>query len=591
MKKSNKMLLAKAATAFFVVTGILILVLLGLLLGADNILVQREREESAFLRIKEYTYKETHTPEGIVEEFCFSVPENLERDSLLVFFAEHRTVQVYLEDQPVYRLQSSDAVSFINTTGENWVNIPLYREDAGHPVRVVLDPVYAGTSSQPEFLIGDGLAIFLDLIRREIPQLIIGGVLFLMGVGFLCMGGYSLLANRTGKELWALGVFALVLGLWKCANTSVSSLLLPDRTVFLACLSMIMVMIGMLPLVSALKAWYDKADTRLLDGYCIAASLVCSGQLVLQLLGVADLRQMYPVTWCVVVAGVLTMIGNAVYARVRYPAKYRRFSQKDLAWILGAGVLGDVVACLVKGSDAGLMFTIVSLLCYIVVAGVYNHALQLRVQREKERMLEEKDQQLIQSRIATMMSQIRSHFVFNILNAISGMCKYDPEKADKTVVRFARYLRANIDIMQDDQPVSFRSDLRHVEDYVSLEQVRFGDQIRFVTDITVDQFMIPPLILQPIVENAIKHGLTTKPSGGTITLRTEKDDSNIRIIVRDDGVGFDPSTAPSDKSVGLKNVQLRLQYMMRGSLDIASAPGQGTTVTITIPREEAEQCG
>ena len=160
MKKSNKMLLAKAATAFFVVTGILILVLLGLLLGADNILVQREREESAFLRIKEYTYKETHTPEGIVEEFCFSVPENLERDSLLVFFAEHRTVQVYLEDQPVYRLQSSDAVSFINTTGENWVNIPLYREDAGHPVRVVLDPVYAGTSSQPEFLIGDGLAIF-----------------------------------------------------------------------------------------------------------------------------------------------------------------------------------------------------------------------------------------------------------------------------------------------------------------------------------------------------------------------------------------------------------------------------------------------
>lgn len=85
---------------------------------------------------------------------------------------------------------------------------------------------------------------------------------------------------------------------------------------------------------------------------------------------------------------------------------------------------------------------------------------------------------------------------------------YNPEMADDTIVRFARYLRNNIDIMENDKNIPFSVDLRQVEDYVSLEQIRFGDKIEFYTDIETDPFMIPPLILQPVVENAIKYGFT-----------------------------------------------------------------------------------
>lgn len=81
-----------------------------------------------------------------------------------------------------------------------------------------------------------------------------------------------------------------------------------------------------------------------------------------------------------------------------------------------------------------------------------------------------------------MMSQIRSHFVFNILNAISGMCKCDPQKADDTIVCFARYLRNNIDIMEDDKNIPFTTELRQLEDYIMLEQVRFSDKLEFYTD-------------------------------------------------------------------------------------------------------------
>jgi sensor histidine kinase YesM len=144
--------------------------------------------------------------------------------------------------------------------------------------------------------------------------------------------------------------------------------------------------------------------------------------------------------------------------------------------------------------------------------------------------------------------------------------------------------------MQSDVPVPFNTALRHVEDYIALEQIRFGDTVHFVTDIEEDFFALPPLVLQPLVENAIKYGLNPKPGGGTITLRTRIEGDDVCVSVHDDGMGFDPSLPVRDGSVGLQNVRFRLKHVMNGSLSIDSAPGEGTTATIRIPLEEATKC-
>ena len=192
-------------------------------------------------------------------------------------------------------------------------------------------------------------------------------------------------------------------------------------------------------------------------------------------------------------------------------------------------------------------------------------------------------EELKNSRVVLAMSQIRTHFVFNILNAISGMCEYDPQKADKTLVMFAHYLRSNINIMEEDEPETFTKSLEHLEKYVFLEQVRFGEKIQFAKNIEADNFKIPPLVLQPLVENAIRHGLLHKKQGGTVILHTWAENGDSIIEISDDGVGFDMANAPGQESVGMKNVRFRLKYMVGGTMDIKSTPGQGTTVTITIP--------
>ena len=192
-------------------------------------------------------------------------------------------------------------------------------------------------------------------------------------------------------------------------------------------------------------------------------------------------------------------------------------------------------------------------------------------------------EELKNSHIVLAMSQIRTHFVFNILNAISGMCEYDPQKADETLVMFAHYLRSNINIMEKDEPEAFTKSLEQLEEYVFLEQVRFGEKIQFAKNIEADNFKIPPLVLQPLVENAIKHGLLHKKQGGTVVLHTWAENGDVIIEISDDGVGFDMTNAPGQESVGMKNVRFRLKYMVGGTMDIKSIPGQGTTVTITIP--------
>ena len=214
----------------------------------------------------------------------------------------------------------------------------------------------------------------------------------------------------------------------------------------------------------------------------------------------------------------------------------------------------------------------------------------LVVHNKTKKELVEKEKQLMDVRITMMFSQIRSHFIFNILNAISGMCKYDPLKADETIINFARYLRTNIETIYNDQLIPFRSSLHQLEDYVVLEQVRFQDKIRFVTDISVDNFLIPPLMLQPIVENAIRHGITPKDNGGTILLKTYAAGDRVCVIVRDDGVGFHPEALRNAESTALKNVQFRLQHMIGGTLEIESRIGHGTTVTMMIPWKETDTC-
>ncbi|MBP3645992.1 MAG: histidine kinase [Clostridia bacterium] len=224
------------------------------------------------------------------------------------------------------------------------------------------------------------------------------------------------------------------------------------------------------------------------------------------------------------------------------------------------------------------------------VAAVHATALlvQLPASFAAIRRAEKLSEELHNSRIVLAMSQIRTHFIFNVLNAISSLCKSDPELADRELIRFSRYLRNNIDIMQEDRPIPFEQALEHVHNYVDLEQLRFGEKIILDENFEYVHFNIPSLVMQPLVENAIKHGLLPKDEGGMIRLTTVRCGNEVLIEIADNGVGFDTRKKIEKTSVGLSNVRFRVENMLNGRMQVQSVPGEGTLVRLWLPLEKEE---
>ena len=193
--------------------------------------------------------------------------------------------------------------------------------------------------------------------------------------------------------------------------------------------------------------------------------------------------------------------------------------------------------------------------------------------------------ELADSRISTMMSQIRPHFIYNTLGSIEQLCKLDPPKAGELVHNFAKYLRGNFGELDNPKPILMSQEMEHVHHYISIENVRFPD-MTFTFEMKSEDFHIPALTIQPIVENAIKHGLMKLPKGGTIRVVSYETDTAYCISVVDDGVGFDTSALSDDREhVGIRNIRERLKVMVSGTLEIESTEGVGTKVMITIPKE------
>ena len=230
-----------------------------------------------------------------------------------------------------------------------------------------------------------------------------------------------------------------------------------------------------------------------------------------------------------------------------------------------------------------VVFLVVAMVAVLNIIPNSINALAKAKELETEKII--LNAQLTESRVSTMMSQIRPHFIYNTLGSIEQLCNIDPGKAGELVHKFAKYLRGNFRELDNPKPILMSQEMEHVHHYISIENVRFPD-MTFSFEMNSDDFHIPALTIQPIVENAIKHGLMKLQKGGTIRVISYETDTYYCVTVEDDGVGFDTSVLLDErKHVGIRNIRGRLKAMVNGTLEIESTEGVGTKVLIKIPKE------
>ena len=210
----------------------------------------------------------------------------------------------------------------------------------------------------------------------------------------------------------------------------------------------------------------------------------------------------------------------------------------------------------------------------------------LFVNVRKNMLLEVEAKRNKEAEIKIMMSQIQPHFIYNTLASISTLIKIDPNKAQKALDEFTEYLRANLSSLTETHLILFSDELKHIQTYVSLEKMRFNDRLNVVYELNAHDFFVPPLSIQPIVENAIKHGILKNIKGGTVTLKTYEKDDAYFVEVIDNGVGFDINKldASDNKHVGLSNVKSRIASMSDGEMSVESEINKGTRVVVKFSK-------
>ena len=210
---------------------------------------------------------------------------------------------------------------------------------------------------------------------------------------------------------------------------------------------------------------------------------------------------------------------------------------------------------------------------------------QIEQDRQHQQELARQQTEIANQRSRIMVLQMRPHFIYNTLMSIYGLCAQDPQKARQVTMDFTNYLRKNFNAVASDSPIPFTAELEHTRNYLAVEKAQHEDMLQVEYDTPFVNFRLPPLTLQPIVENAVKHGMDPYHGALHVSVRTRQTESGAEITVEDDGSGFDLSDDPTGEvpHAALTNIRQRLEMMCGGTLEIESRQGGGTRVTIRVP--------
>ncbi len=187
-----------------------------------------------------------------------------------------------------------------------------------------------------------------------------------------------------------------------------------------------------------------------------------------------------------------------------------------------------------------------------------------------------------------LISQMKPHFFYNSLNAIYYLCKRDPIAAQNAINSFSEYMRENLESLENSDPIGIEKELEIVRHYLDLERLRLNDELIVEYDIQARDFKVPPLSVETLAENAVKHGIGKSESGGRLLISTKREKDSYIISVKDDGAGFDKSDLAENERdershIGLSNLRKRLESACSGQLEIESKKGKGTVAVIRIP--------
>ena len=518
---------------------------------------------------------------GVQRIYTVTLPKSVYPGTQIRFYLRHTYATFYLDNS-----SRADAPAEYNTyhvghtPGHYWMSIPVHHSLAGEKMHIVLTPVYTSVMrEEPEFYFTDRDTLLTGIVfPKDRFMLVLSIVTSAAGVFLILFSLTPDLSGDSRRNLFYMGTATICAGIWKLCSLPVFLLIIDYMGIhkeiwYLGTLCYLMMLVLSLRLQISLRSDKGNHVTRL----CFYISAITA--ILLVILQLAD---------CIELHSVLVWYGISMAVLHLISLFGKKPTLHEILWLLPFFItLGlDFMICLIKGSLRGAPFFLLWMLINLFNRGFGF----IRDDIEQERQLRFKEVELKESRIRAMMSEIRPHFIHNTLTSIYMLCMEDPGRAQEVVGDFATYLQANFSAISATELTSFNKELEHTRAYIAVESILYEGKLTIEYDIKHTAFRLPPLTLQPIVENAIKYTVGTGRPKAHIIIHTYSDQGNSIIMIEDDGEGYRTASSASGNDdevhVGIHNVKERLEMMCLGRLEILPRTGGGTLVRILIPGQE-----
>lgn len=580
-KKTNKI-----STFLATVAGGLIIIMLVIFAIIDNVKIYNQRHDNDIILVEKYScdrVEKEDAPAGVVDFYTFTLDYNLAEGKYLAFYTLHQYTDVYIDNKLVYSVTKSDHNTMTDTYGSDWITIPLGRPDEGKVCTIIITPAYEFIETNNlKIYIGPAFKIYEESFKSDIIQLILGTVATFMGLLLMIVAFNNWFKKEKGSNIFALGLFTILLGLWRITNVGFTPFLDMGKPTLLMYIAFASLMMVVPPLVQAIRHRYKEKSRLILDILSIIISSVVIIEVILQLFGVIDIRELLNITNALIIIAGLLAIGCSIYDRIKYKKDMGDPPDKYLTIIIVGGIL-DIILFYANNRSTDLVCTLIAVNIYVVLEGI---TMLLEYVNNQKRVATQ-ERQLVDKELAIKMSQIQPHFLYNSLTSIHYLCDKDPKLAKKAVKWFSTYLRGNLESMSKENMVPFEQEMNHIDIYLKLEKLRFGEYLDIVYNIEENGFMVPSLAIQPLVENAVKYGVGDKKEGGQVIISSTSTETHYIITIEDTGTGFDVDKEHKDdrQHVGIRNVKERLNMICNGELIIHSEIDKGTIAIIRIPKD------
>lgn|GEM_PF-820815 len=514
----------------------------------------------------------------------------------IIFRSQQQKVRVWVGDELIYRYPEKR--NKLEIVPGNWNLVKIPDDGKEKKIRIEFSSKYTAFSGRiNEIYYGNYSEIVSDTRHKYLIPFMISAAIGIFGVAVM---GTAFLNHRmkkryTGKHNRTvylgtvseeiLGMLLIIVSIWACGESKVPFSNISEITRYFITFSALM----LIPIffMAYMYIRIGENSPRIIVNLLKADILLFVFSMLMQVMGIYDFPQMLPIFHVTLGINFLTGIwcmrsqirrGTGAFSRLEYA----------FVIIILLSIMMEITAFYCKRYQLIGIYIRVALLAYTLCMFLESVRRIYRTIRDNQTLTE----QLNESRAELMLSQIQPHFIYNTLSSIRTLIKISPPQAYEMVYDFSNYLRANIESIRNKKIIPFSEELKHIQAYLNIEKVRFGDRVDVKYDIQTDDFYVPPLSVQPLVENAVKHGICKKPQGGTVAICTYETEEMYYVEIEDNGIGFQrekdqvKNGKGSGCSAGIDNIRFRVSVLSNAKLEIRSEVGKGTKAELMFPKAD-----